>query len=180
MISRAAAKGPRVYIVPPSRRDRAAFLAAGNRSKSLHRSWVTTRFDDKMFDAYLKRSRRQDHACFLVRRVDDDAIVGAININQIVRGFFHSGYLGYYGFRPHAGQGLMTDGLELVLHHAFTKTKLHRLEANIQPGNRPSIKMVRRCGFRKEGLSPRYLKIAGRWRDHERWAITIEDWRART
>lgn len=178
MKPRAVANGPRVYITPPSRRDRAAFLAAGRRSRLLHRSWLTTRFDDKMFDAYLNRSRREDHACFLVRRVDDDAIAGVININQIICGFFHSGYLGYYGFRPHDGQGLMTDGMELVVRHAFTRMKLHRLEANIQPGNAASIALVKRCGFRNEGFSPRYLKIAGRWRDHERWAITIEDWRS--
>jgi ribosomal-protein-alanine N-acetyltransferase len=135
------------------------------------------RFDDDAFDQYLARARRKEYECFLVRRVDDDALIGAININQIIRGFFHSGYLGYYGFRPHDGQGLMTDGLNLVLCHAFRRLKMHRLEANIQPGNVASIALVKRCGFRREGLSRRYLKIAGRWRDHERWAITIEDWR---
>jgi ribosomal-protein-alanine N-acetyltransferase len=176
---RSVASGPRVYIAPPARRDRVDFLAAGKRSRALHRSWVTTRFDNAMFDAYLKRARRADHACFLVRRIDDGAIVGVININEIIRGFFHSGFLGYYGFRPHAGQGLMHEGLELVLHHAFRKLKLHRLEANIQPGNESSISLVRRCGFRYEGLSLRYLKIAGRWRDHEHWAMTVEDWRSR-
>lgn len=175
----AVAKGERIYIAHPSPRDRADFIEAGKRSRPLHQSWVTMRFNDQTFDAYLKRAGRDDHACFLVRRVDDHAIVGAININQIIRGFFHSGFLGYYGFRPHDGQGLMTDGLELVLRHAFTRLKMHRLEANVQPGNAASIALVQRCGFRREGLSLRYLKIAGRWRDHERWAITIEDWRGR-
>jgi len=72
----------------------------------------------------------------------------------------------------------MTEGLQLVLRHAFRRLKLHRLEANIQPANTASIRLVRSLGFRKEGFSPRYLKIGGRWRDHERWALLVEDWRA--
>jgi [ribosomal protein S5]-alanine N-acetyltransferase len=112
----------------------------------------------------------------LVRRRADDAIVGVVNLNEIVRGSFQSAYLGYYAFRPHAGQGYMAEGLALVLRHAFGGLGLHRLEANIQPGNRQSRGLVRRLGFRKEGFSPRYLKIGGRWRDHERWAIVREAW----
>jgi ribosomal-protein-alanine N-acetyltransferase len=72
----------------------------------------------------------------------------------------------------------MTEGLQLVLRRAFTEFGLHRLEANIQPGNSASIALVRRCGFVHEGFSERYLKIGGRWRDHERWAIRADQWRA--
>jgi ribosomal-protein-alanine N-acetyltransferase len=74
----------------------------------------------------------------------------------------------------------MTDALKLMLRHAFGKLKLHRLEANIQPGNAASIALVRRAGFVREGFSRKYLKIGGKWRDHERWAIIAEDWQAKT
>jgi len=93
------------------------------------------------------------------------------NLSNIVRGLFQSGYLGYYAFAGYERRGYMTQGLEAVVRHAFKTLKLHRLEANIQPGNVASIALVRACGFEKEGYSPRYLKIGGRWRDHERWAI---------
>ncbi len=106
-------------------------------------------------------------------------LVGVINVNEIVRGTFQSGYLGYYAFLPHAGRGYMDEGLRLVLRRAFGELHLHRVEANIQPDNRPSLALVRRLGFRREGLSPRYLKIAGRWRDHERWALLAEEWKGR-
>lgn len=84
-------------------------------------------------------------------------------------------YLGYWVGAPYAGQGYMSEGLELVLRHAFESLRLHRLEANIQPDNEASIRLVERNGFRLEGFSPRYLKVCGRWRDHQRWAICRED-----
>jgi ribosomal-protein-alanine N-acetyltransferase len=65
----------------------------------------------------------------------------------------------------------MTEGLKQVTRYGFGSLGLHRLEANIQPENVASIALVRACGFRKEGYSPRYLKVRGRWRDHERWAL---------
>jgi ribosomal-protein-alanine N-acetyltransferase len=66
--------------------------------------------------------------------------------------------------------------VRLVLERAFTQLGLHRVEANIIPSNTASLGVARNCGFRKEGYSPRYLRIAGTWQDHERWAMTIEDW----
>ena len=100
-----------------------------------------------------------------------------INVSEIVRGPFRSAYLGYYAFVPHAGHGYMTEALTLALRWAFRGLRLHRVEANIQPGNQASRALVRGLGFRREGFSRRYLKVAGRWRDHERWALVAEDWR---
>src|SRR5262249_45033543 len=110
-------------------------------------------------------------------RRDDHAIAGVINVSQIFHGNFRSAYLGYYAGARFMGQGYMSEGLRLVLRHAFGTLRLHRLEANIQPQNRASIRLVRRAGFRREGFSPRYLKVFGQWRDHERWAITAEAFR---
>jgi len=106
-------------------------------------------------------------------------MLGVFNLSQIYRGNFGSAYLGYYGHAGFAGRGYMREGLDLVVRYAFGKLGLHRIEANIQPGNPKSIALVERCGFIREGFSPRYLKVAGRWRDHERWAITVERWRGR-
>jgi ribosomal-protein-alanine N-acetyltransferase len=108
---------------------------------------------------------------FLVCRSTDQALVGVINLSNIVQGAFKSGYLGYYAYSGLERQGYMKLGLKSVDRYSFKTLKLHRLEANIQPGNEASIRLAASCGFQKEGYSRRYLKINGRWRDHERWAI---------
>jgi [ribosomal protein S5]-alanine N-acetyltransferase len=126
------------------------------------------------FKMYLKRNKRDDFRGFLVCRNDTNAIGGVINISQIYRGAFQSAYLGFYAMEGHQGQGLIREGLTLTLAFAFRRLKLHRLEANIQPSNVRSEGLVKALGFRLEGFSPRYLKIAGRWRDHNRWAILRE------
>ena len=69
----------------------------------------------------------------------------------------------------------MREGMELTLRFAFSELRLHRVEANIQPANERSLRLAKRVGFKREGFSPRYLKIGGRWRDHERWAILAEE-----
>lgn len=102
-------------------------------------------------------------------------MVGLANITQIFLGGFRSAYLGYSAFFPHAAQGYMTEGLRLVLREAFGPLGLHRVEANVQPENTRSIALVERLGFRREGYSPRYLKIRGRWRDHVRFAMLAEE-----
>ena len=157
-----------------SAQRQAEFLAAVRRSRKLHHPWVALPETPGAFQKYLERFANPANVCFLVL-TEEGEIAGGINISNIVQGLFRSGYLGYYVFVPHNGRGYMTRGLGAVVSHAFRKMKLHRLEANIQPGNESSRRLVERLGFRCEGLSPRYLKIAGRWRDHERWAIPVED-----
>lgn len=170
-----AVVGRAVLLRPPAARDRTAFLAAVRASRRLHRPWVAPPADPAAFAAYLRRLRRPTHRGFLVCRKEDGALAGVVNVSEIVRGAFRSAYLGYYAFAPLEGRGYMTEGLGLALRHAFRRLGLHRLEANVQPGNAASLALVRRLGFRREGFSPRYLKVGGRWRDHERWAVLAED-----
>lgn len=164
----------RVLIRPPSAADARDFLAAVRRSRALHHPWIAAPDTPAKFRAYLARMAPPAHYAFLVCRRQDGALVGVINLSNIVRGAFQSGYLGYYAFAGHERQGLMRAGLQAVIRHAFRTLKLHRLEANIQPGNAASRALVVACGFKQEGYSPRYLKVGGRWRDHERWAILAE------
>jgi ribosomal-protein-alanine N-acetyltransferase len=146
-------------------------------SRSFHRPWASAPTDSDRFTAYLVDSRRADFEAFLVCRRSDDAIIGFFNLSQITRGSLQSAYLGYAAGKRFAGLGYMREGLELVLRAAFQDLRLHRLEANIQPGNKASVALARGTGFKREGFSPRYLKIGGRWRDHERWALLAEEWR---
>ena len=161
----------RVRLTAPTARGSGEFLEAVRRSRRLHAPWVSPPSTATAYRAYLRRLRQPTHAGYLVRRRDSGELVGVVNVSEIVRGVFRSAYLGYYAFVPHARQGLMTEAVARVIGTAFHRLGLHRLEANVQPGNRASLRLVRRLGFRREGYSPRYLKIGGRWRDHERWAI---------
>jgi len=150
----------------------------------MHGSWVQAPATPAEYRQYLRRYGKAGavptHVGLVAVRRSDGALVGVFNFSNVVRGAFRSAYLGYYAFAPHTGQGYMTEALQLVVREAFGTLGLHRLEANIQPGNLASIALARRCGFEKEGFSPRYLKVGGRWRDHERWAIRADSVRPAT
>jgi ribosomal-protein-alanine N-acetyltransferase len=167
---------PRVHISHPKPADKADFLAMNRDSAAFHRPWAHPPRDETGFRELLTRDSREDCEAFLVRRTEDQALAGVFVLSQIFRKAFQNAYLGYYGSAAHAGRGYMAEGLELVLAEAFGPLGLHRVEANIQPGNDASLKLARNAGFRREGFSPRYLKIGGLWRDHERFAILAEDW----
>ncbi len=137
---------------------------------------MTVKASEQDYLNFLKHSRSPRSSNFFVVLKASRELVGAINVENISRGVFQSATLGYHAFLPHAGKGLMREGLIQVIEHAFFGLKLHRLEANIQPQNRRSIALVEGLGFTLEGYSPRFLKICGRWRDHERWAILKEQW----
>jgi ribosomal-protein-alanine N-acetyltransferase len=171
--------GKRVLFRTPAADNAEELIQLNLASTRLHQGLVSPPKNKVQFEAYLERCRAIDYAGFLICRIEDKAIIGVINLSQIFRGAFQNAYLGYYIGEAFAGQGYMTEALDLMLRHAFLKLRLHRIEANIQPENIASIALVKRAGFSLEGYSRRYLKICGKWRDHERWALLTEDWKAK-
>lgn len=169
--------GKNVFLRRPVMADLAEYTVLRNKSARFFRGLVNPFRGKAHFVRYLRHSRHEEYFPFFICLNDSRRIVGQMNLFLIARGLFQSGCVGYQVGVPYARCGYATEALQLILRFAFNELKLHRVEANIQPGNKPSIALAKRVGFKLEGLSPRYLKICGKWRDHERWAILVEDWR---
>lgn len=167
-----------VVLVRPRIEDCDEFLAHVDASRSHHAGLVDPPATRKSFAAYVRRVGLEAYDGFLVRSTDSDRLVGVVNLNSIVRASLESASLGYYRLSGAGPPGAMRTAVARVIDHAFSGLGLHRLEANIQPGNTSSLELVTSLGFRREGFSPDYLRIGGAWRDHERWAITSDEWRS--
>lgn len=173
--------GLRTQIRHPRSEDEAEYCTLRRASADFHRPWEprpapgVDPYSTAVFREYLGSARTDSQERLLLCRNSDSRILGAINFSQIVRGPLQGAILGYWIGSEFARQGFMTEGIELAVKHAFATMGLHRIEANIRPENLASIALIKRLGFRREGYSPRYLKIDGDWRDHERWALLAEE-----
>jgi ribosomal-protein-alanine N-acetyltransferase len=167
----------RVTIREPLPADAEVFRAAVLRSAEHLRPWNPVEPDG--FPDLMRR-QGADLLTYLIFDGEDDGLVGMCNVANIVRGRFRNAALGYDSYLPYAGTGRMSQGLRQVVDRCFALRPeglgLHRLEINIQPDNGRSLAMAKRLGFRHEGFSPRMLFINGAWRDHERFALTTEEW----
>jgi ribosomal-protein-alanine N-acetyltransferase len=171
MMSEAIQNHARTWLDTPKVEHGREFISAMRDSRGLHHPWLIAPGDPEAWRRYLRRLQRDNETGYLVRLAGDNAICGVVNLNVITYEALCSAYLSYYAVQRYAGRGYMKEGLQQVIDLAFTDLGLHRLEANVQPGNERSIRLVESLGFECEGYSPRYLKINGKWRDHERWAL---------
>lgn len=110
-----------------------------------------------------------------ILRKEENRIIGNIKLNNIVYGVFLSCFAGYKLDKYEQSKGYMTEALGEMVRIAFEEYKLHRIEANIMPRNKASIRVVEKAGFVKEGTSRKYLKINGKWEDHDHFVILNEN-----
>jgi [ribosomal protein S5]-alanine N-acetyltransferase len=102
-------------------------------------------------------------------------LVGGLNISNVRRGIAQMASIGYWIGAPYTGRGLMTEAVRTVAPFAFSALRLHRLEAACLPANAPSMRVLEKAGFRPEGQARKYLKIDGRWQDHNLYALLRDD-----
>jgi ribosomal-protein-alanine N-acetyltransferase len=139
-----------ILLEAPSARHAAELITAVRRSRRLHGQWTNAPSTREQYKEFLRRSRTQTRISRFVRTADGD-LAGVVNISEIVLGSFQSAYLSYYALEPHQRRGHMRAGVSAMIQLGFRDYRLHRLEANIQPDNAPSIALVRGLGFELEG-----------------------------
>jgi len=177
--------GHRVLLRLPHRRDLDEFVALRAASRGHLEPWELVPPDGHdpwgagEFSRYLEAVSSPHRRRWLVRRRDDGALLGACAITAIQRGVMQSATLDYWIGAPFTRRGYMGEALGHVLQQAFGPFELHRVEALVLPENEPSRRLLARRGFRLEGVSQRLVLLRGAWRDHERWALTREEWEAR-
>jgi len=166
----------RPIVRPVTGDDGPAFVVLAKESVQFHRKWIKLPTDLDAFQRYLSRFDGENAFCFVVCAADSDSITGFVSLTGIEREPYERGRLGYGVFARYARMGYLSSGLKYVIDLAFESLKLHRLEADIQPGNDPSKRLIKRAGFRCEGVSPQFIRINDEWIDHERWALTLDEW----
>ena len=160
------------------RRDGTEFL------KQWEPVWAPDHFSKRAFSNRVFWARKTHESgkglpLFIIRR-SDQALLGAVTLDNIRRGPAKSGTLGYWIGVEYARLGYMTDAIRAVVHYGFTHMDLSRLEAATLPENRASRGLLEKTGFKYEGVAQSYLQIAGRWRTHVLYANLRHDRRGKT
>lgn len=175
------------YLRAPALGDHPAWAALRESSRAFltpwEPLWPADDLDRTAFRRRIKRYQqemRSDHGYpFFLFRASDHALLGGLTLSYIRRGVTQSCALGYWMGAPHAGRGYMTAAVRAALPFAFQTLRLHRVEAACLPTNEPSIRLLEKVGFTREGYARRYLCINGYWQDHLLYAMIDEDWSAR-
>lgn len=174
--------GSKVYIRLLAPGDEGPLLQLRRRNEAFLRPWEPARPDDYLEPESQARQLRRAVAdadtdttyAFGVFTFDDE-LVGTVTLANVVRGAWQNATIGYFIDEAHNGHGLATEAISLTVRLAFSELDLHRVQAAVMPHNPASVRVLEKAGFRHEGSSERYLRIADRWEDHLILAITSED-----
>lgn len=112
---------------------------------------------------------------WIFKKTEPDKTIGTISFNNIVRGAFLSCHLGYKLDEAELNKGYITEAIKKGIDIVFNEISLHRIEANIMPKNKRSLRVVEKLGFYNEGLAYKYLKINGKWEDHIHMVLLNEN-----
>ena len=167
-------RGDGLYLRPAIAADYSAWARLREQSRAFLTPWEPTWLsDDLTRAAFRRRLRRQaeeiagdESFAFLIFDSTSDELLGGLTLGGIRRGVAQAATLGYWMGAPHAGKGRMTRAVAAVVRFGFDSLRLHRIEAACIPDNAPSIALLERNGFEREGFARAYLKINDAWRDH--------------
>ena len=178
----------RMTLRPPIHGDFRQWASLRDESESFLSQWEPTwardhlsrkAFTNRVYWAQRSIANGTAVPLFLIRR-DDNALLGAITLDNIRRGPAQAGTTGYWIGQPFARSGFMKEAIAAVVHYAFTTLDLSRIEAGCLPENTPSRRLLEQCGYKYEGVAQSYLQINGRWRNHVLYANLRNDRRGKT
>ncbi|RDW15211.1 RimJ/RimL family protein N-acetyltransferase [Oceanobacillus arenosus] len=125
----------------------------------------------KRIQEYAKGWELDQQYMFGIFTMDNDALIGTINLFEVLRGSLQGAFIGYFLDKEQNGKGFMTEAVKLVVTYAFNQLQLHRVEAGVMPHNIGSIRVLEKAGFHREGIAVKNVKINGKWEDHQVLAI---------
>ncbi|WP_082234907.1 GNAT family N-acetyltransferase [Halobacillus massiliensis] len=172
-------KGDKVYIRPLEVEDASEMASFQTNNRKFFEMFSMERIDD-FYKEETQRQRikefheemvKDDGYYFGIFYVENDQLIGTINLFQVLRGSLQGAFVGYFVDQKHNGLGFATEAVELVVEHGFKELQLHRIEAGVMPRNKASIRVLEKAGFHKEGIARKNVKINGRWEDHQMLAI---------
>ena len=177
--------GRKVILRPPQYSDWKAWADERKKNKLYLQPWEPLwSINELERSSFVKRVRmferlsHNDQAySFLIYKSDNEDFIGEVNISNVQRGIIQSCTIGYWIAKDCEGKGMMSESLELVKEFIFNELKLHRIEAACLPHNIPSLKLLLKNGFIKEGTARKLLKINDKWQDNTVLSFILDDFK---
>lgn len=172
-------KGNAIYIRPLVLNDAEGCLDFQVRNRAFFEAFAMERPSDfytlagqqKLIERKISAAENDTDYYFGIFLKSTGALIGTMQLFQVLRGSLQSAYIGYFLDKKHNGKGYTTEAAKLLVTFGFEELKLHRIEAGVMPHNIASIRVLEKAGFEKEGIARKNVRINGKWEDHQVLAI---------